>query len=163
MAKEKLSDPIHTLHMRLTNDSNEVRIIKALREARKTLGDLLGAGLDQSIGAIRDTAGPVLVGIHTDKDLIIEAANQISDLSRGQAIPVIDWDGDLTDEDEDDMLGHQVALVLMGLTDGKPVDALVGAFNLRMILGDDIYTAAMDALIGAYPALEDVAASNDLL
>ena len=56
-----------------------------------------------------------------------------------------------------------MALVLMGLTDGKPVGAMIGAFNLRNVLDDDVYGDAIAALIEAYPALEDVAAANDLL
>lgn len=159
-----LSDPLHTLHMGLAENASEVRVVKALREARKTLGDTSGEGLEQAIRAIRTAGGPIFVGVHADNERIAAAAEQLSQLSNEQAIPLINWtEHDLTDEAEDDTLGHQVALVLMGLTDGKPVGALIGAFNLRAVLGDGVYSDAMDALIEAYPALEDVAEANDLL
>mgnify|MGYP000901227891 CR=1 FL=1 len=157
-----LGEPLHTLHARLVEGASEVRVVKALRAARTTLGD---AAEVPDVEAIRNGGGPIFVGCHSNGGLIATAADQLTDLSDDQAIPLVDWAGEdeAEDDPEDETLGHQVALVLMGLTDGKPVGAMIGAFNLRNVLDDDVYGDAIAALIEAYPALEDVAVANDLL
>lgn len=156
-----LGEPLHTLHARLVEGASEVRVVKALRAARTTLGD---AAEVPDVEAIRNDDRPIFLGCHSNDALITAAADQLTDLSADQAIPLVDWAGeDDDDEQEDETLGHQVALVLMGLTDGKPVGAMIGAFNLRNVLDDDVYGDAIAALIEAYPALEDVAVANDLL
>lgn len=161
-----------TLHIVVEDASAPVRLLKAIRGARRILGDEAGATLQNAQKALERAADDVLyIGEHADEKLVQDAADEIEYIIGDAGIPVIDLglpgaqnlveiDPSLLETTED---GYKLAIQLLTMTNGEPLKALIGAVNLGRMMPDKKYIEAIVSLITVFPALAEIAENHGLL
>lgn len=162
-----------TLHIVVEDASSPVRLLKAVRAARRIIGDEAGATLQSAQRALENITegGLIYVGEHKDNKIIQDAADEVEYIIGDAGEPAIDlkaspqgqvreFDASILDTTED---GYQLAIQLMSMTGGEPLKALVAAYNLGRKMDDDRYSEAIISLLTVFPALGIVVEEHDLL
>lgn len=162
-----------TLHIIVEDASNPIRLLKAVRAARRMIGDEAGAKLEMAQRSLEQITedGAIYVGEDDDPKLIREAADEIEYIIEDAGEAVIDLAAapkeapveiheTLLETTED---GYRLAIQLMSMTNGEPLKALVAAHNLGRMMNDKKYVEAIVSLITVFPVLTAVVEEHGLV
>jgi hypothetical protein len=157
-----------------------VKAVRAIREAARKL-DSPGserittfAGATSAYRSVK--SGPVLIGVTDDREAMRAAGIMLQDAGvevevtadtdhpgqpeadeadpTGSIMDFMDHELDLDDEDDDDLPPYeasQVAMLLMVMTEGEPLKALMFSRNLGRITRDDLYRHVDNFILDCFP------------
>lgn len=172
----------HSLWLTKVNWDLRVNAVKGVRAARKALGDELGGSLARSLEVVRavyDEGKPVLIGRHPDIG-VIRAAGVEAESSGGCTVAVDltpeevfastpdnpasgagdEWAEPPADPDKQpdetreplSSAAYETAMVLLCITDGNPVMAMITAGSLKRSTQDaDLYEEVQAAILRVFP------------
>lgn len=161
---------MHTLHAVYIDPSDPYKVsveeVKAVKAARVILGDSLGASLTRSHQSFREAQrdGYVLVGEHDDLTIVREAGAAMERLSSALRAFIDALEDDLqataavvlqsapsSAPVEPTPKGYQVALILLGATDGNVNRTMEAILGMRLNTGNREWDEALVSLAAAHP------------
>jgi hypothetical protein len=182
---------MNTVHLARL-DPNTVLAVKAVRAARRHMGDVAGSTLTSSMKVVqiaKENHGVALVGECEGLLTAREAADIISELSECEAVvnatpamlrhireanapkadvraptPEEQLAADSASEDESvDAEAYATALVLMSLSEGNPLRAAAAAHNLGRASDQEVYADVIRVLVDAFPWIVDVLVQSNII